>query len=65
MSFHMSCLGFSVFCFCLFSYTAKKEYYRLYKEKYTRSKCIRVLEGVKRHTLFIVVYRTKFNFGSS
>lgn len=31
MSFHMSCLGFSVFCFCLFSYTAKKEYYRLLK----------------------------------
>ena len=64
MSFHMSCLGFFVFFF-LFSHTAKKEYYRLYKEKYTRNKCISVLEGVKRHTLFIVVSRTKFNFGSS
>ena len=61
----MSCLGFFVFFFFLFSHTAKKEYYRLYKEKYTRNKCISVLEGVKRHTLFIVVSRTEFNFGSS
>lgn len=65
MSFHMSCLGFFV-CLVGFSHPAKKkEYYRPYKEKYTQSKCIRVLEGVKRHTLFIVVSRTKFNFGSS